>query len=79
MATCEEVSERVAELLEGKLPAGQRLALWVHFKMCPPCAAYYAQIALTVKTLGQIPPEEPPEPLKAEVLAAFRARNPPRT
>lgn len=79
MMTCQDATQRMADLLDGHLPAGQRLALWLHVKICPPCARYLQQLRLTAQTLQHLRRDEtPPDPLRDDLLDAFRKRNTPQ-
>ena len=52
MLTCEEVSELVGDYLDGRLPQGRRVAVWMHMAICGPCRRYRDQI-VTVTRLAK--------------------------
>jgi anti-sigma factor RsiW len=69
---CREVVELMTEYLEGALSAGDRARFEAHIAGCKGCQAYLAQLRTTLKVLGTMPDEPMPEPLKAELMQAFR-------
>jgi anti-sigma factor RsiW len=69
---CREVVELMTEYLEGTLSAGDRARFESHIAGCNGCQAYLAQLRTTLKVLGAMPDEPMPEPLKAELIQAFR-------
>ncbi|HLQ15801.1 MAG TPA: zf-HC2 domain-containing protein [Candidatus Eisenbacteria bacterium] len=70
--TCREVVELMSEYLEGTLSKGDRARFEDHLAGCDGCKAYLAQLRTTLRVLGTLPDEPVPEPLKAELLRAFR-------
>lgn len=74
MLTCRDVTERVTDYVEGAMPYGQRVSLWIHLAMCPHCRAYLRQYRDTIATLGQLPDEPPPPECRDELLRRFRDR-----
>jgi anti-sigma factor RsiW len=71
--TCREVVELMSAYLEGTLSVGDRARFEAHLTGCDGCTAYLAQLRTTLRVLGTLPDEPPmPEPLKAELLRAFR-------
>lgn len=78
MMNCLQATERMADLLDGRLPAGQRLAMWLHVKVCPPCGRYLQQLRDTANALSRIPPQPAPENLQRAVLDALRRNTSPR-
>ena len=44
MKSCQEVSRLYSESLDRPLPFHQRLALWMHMKMCRFCAGFAKQL-----------------------------------
>jgi anti-sigma factor RsiW len=70
--TCREVVELMSAYLEGNLSVGDRARFEAHLTGCDGCTAYLAQLRTTLRVLGTLPDEPMPEPLKAELLRAFR-------
>lgn len=70
--TCREVVELMTDYLDGVLSAADRARFEQHLTGCDGCKAYLAQLRTTRRLMGQIAHEPVPEPLKAELLNAFR-------
>jgi anti-sigma factor RsiW len=70
--TCREVVELMTEYLEETLSAADRARFEDHLAGCKGCTAYLAQLRTTMRILGTLPEEPMSEPLKAELMAAFR-------
>lgn len=79
MITCEEFAERVTAYLEGAVPMGERMGLWLHKMMCHHCRRYFNQMKLVVDLMGEVPEaepaDEPDEATKQDLLEQFRRRN----
>jgi predicted anti-sigma-YlaC factor YlaD len=73
MLSCREITERASDLLDGTLPWRVRVEMRLHLMMCRFCREYVRQMALLVRTLRRLPPEEPPPELQRELLTVFRA------
>jgi predicted anti-sigma-YlaC factor YlaD len=78
MITCEEFAQRVTAYLEGTVPMGERLGLWLHKTMCPHCRRYFNQMKLVVDLMGEVPEVDPAgcpdEAAKKDLLEKFRQR-----
>jgi len=74
MLTCRDVTERVTDYVEGEMPFGQRVSVWMHLAMCRHCRAYLRQYRDTITTLNQLPAEPPPPECRDELLRRFRER-----
>lgn len=46
MFKCNEVSRRVSESMDHKLPLYQRMLIWLHLLMCKYCARFRQQIII---------------------------------
>lgn len=67
----EQMQERISLLLDGALSPAEETALRAHLAECPDCAAFYeAFSALSSFVGGDL--EEPPETLRANVMAKLR-------
>jgi anti-sigma factor RsiW len=70
--TCKEVVELMTDYLEGALSASERGRFEDHLASCKGCQAYLAQMRITMRVLGTLPSEPMSEPLRAELMSAFR-------
>lgn len=77
MLTCQQLTEVLAEYLEGRMSFWRRMEFQMHLGMCKHCRAYVAQMKTTVRTLGSLPQEPMPPAIKAELLARFSSMTPP--
>ena len=73
MLNCREVSDRVSDFLDARLPLRVRLQMRLHLLMCRICREYVRQMALVVRALGRLPRNLPSAELQTELLAMFRA------
>lgn len=71
--TCREMTEVLADYLDGTMPAEDRMALDGHLDACPSCRAFLKTYEATIRLTGTIPCEEMPEDLKIR-LAIFALR-----
>jgi anti-sigma factor RsiW len=76
MLSCQEVTERVTDYVDGAMPFGQRVSLWMHLAMCRHCRAYLQQYRETIAIMNQLPDEPPPPECRDELLRRFRDRKP---
>jgi hypothetical protein len=76
MLNCRDVTERASDFIDARLPIRIRLEMRLHLLMCRFCREYLRQMALVVRTLRQLPSEQPSEVLKGELLQAFSAERP---
>ena len=70
--TCRELVELVTEYLEGALSPRDRLDFERHLVWCSFCRDYLDQVRATVEITGEVPGEEPPSPLREQLIEAFR-------
>lgn len=70
--TCREVVELMTDYLEGALSPADRARFEDHIAGCDGCTAYLAQLRTTKRALVALSEESLPEPLKADLLKAFR-------
>ncbi|MEJ7893460.1 MAG: zf-HC2 domain-containing protein [Solirubrobacteraceae bacterium] len=68
---CQEFVELVTDYLEGTLSRRDRRRLEKHLKACDGCDAYLKQVRLTVRSLGELPPEPVDPHVREHLLAAF--------
>jgi predicted anti-sigma-YlaC factor YlaD len=81
MITCEEFAQRVTAYLEGTVPMGERMGLWLHKVMCHHCRRYFNQMKLVVDLIGEVPEVDtagcPDQATKQDLLEEFRQRRAP--
>jgi len=70
--SCREVVELVSDYLEGALSRRDRRRFESHVSGCEACTAYLDQMRETVRLSGRLREEDVPEPVRAELVAAFR-------
>jgi anti-sigma factor RsiW len=69
---CRQIVELVTDYLEGALPPSDALDFERHLVYCSWCRDYLAQMRATIELTGSVPYEEPPSPLREQLIAAFR-------
>ena len=69
---CQEFVELVTDYLEGALPRRERKRLEAHLRGCHGCTAYLEQMRVTVRSLGELPPEPTDPHTRETLLRAFR-------
>jgi anti-sigma factor RsiW len=82
--TCQQITQFLADYLDGTLPIRQRAIFLVHLGLCRDCRRYlrgYRQTILAAREAGRVPgapsPGEMPEELVSAILAARSRTNPP--
>jgi anti-sigma factor RsiW len=69
---CVEVVELLTEYLEdARPPPAAEVA--AHLADCRDCDAYLSEMRETVRLLGAVPPQPPPEQVRRRLQALFRA------
>jgi anti-sigma factor RsiW len=76
MLTCQQLTERITDYLEGRLSLSQRLSFQTHIWRCGDCRAYLRQMKMTVRTLGSMPAAPVPAAVRDELLLRFRHARP---
>ncbi len=69
---CREAVELVTEYVEGTLDAPRRAAFEGHLGHCDWCRAYLEQIRITLRVVGDVPPEVVDPALERGLLDLFR-------
>jgi anti-sigma factor RsiW len=69
---CQELVELVTDYLEDRLPDDLRRRFDAHLTGCSGCRNYLDQMRLTIRALGELPPEAIEPGMKDRLLAAFR-------
>ena len=71
---CRDVVELVTEYLDEATDERLRRRISNHLRLCEGCRSYLDQLQATIATLGQTAAApEPPEPVRAGLISAFRA------
>jgi predicted anti-sigma-YlaC factor YlaD len=70
--TCREVVELVSDYLEGTLTGRDRRKVEKHLAGCDGCTAFLHQMKETIRLTGRITEDRVPEPVRQELVAAFR-------
>ncbi|WP_445151942.1 anti-sigma factor family protein [Baekduia sp. Peel2402] len=69
---CREVVELVTEYVEGTLDAERRVAFEAHLSCCDWCGAYLRQIRITLRVVGDLPPEAVDPAVERGLLDLYR-------
>lgn len=69
---CYETIDRMDLALDERLPPSDRPGFDEHLVECGPCRNYFAQLGVTVRSLGALPPAKEANPRRAELLECFR-------
>lgn len=69
---CDEFVEEVTAFMDGALDAEEEARFVEHLAICSGCERYLDQIRLTVRQLGELPPEGLDSDARRAILAAFR-------
>ena len=70
--TCREVVELMTDYLEGTLSPADRARFDDHIAGCDGCRAYLDQMRRTKRALVALAEESVPEPLRDDLVKAFR-------
>lgn len=68
--------ELVTEYLEDVMTPADRRGFEEHIARCDDCTVYLTQMRLTIRALGQLPPERLSDEAREQLLAAFRSSTP---
>jgi anti-sigma factor RsiW len=71
--TCKEVVELMTDYLDGVLSTRDRARFEEHMSGCDGCRAYLSELRTARMLMGRVAAEPVPEPLKAELMSAFRS------
>jgi predicted anti-sigma-YlaC factor YlaD len=58
MFECKDIAEEASNYLDGDLPLGKRIGLFLHLVICSCCREYLQQIKQTINTVTTIRPQE---------------------
>lgn len=73
--TCRQVADRASDLLDGKLPPGERERFECHLAACGSCTRFVQEIRQTVRRLNSLPREPMPPGMKERLLQALHDRH----
>jgi predicted anti-sigma-YlaC factor YlaD len=73
MLTCQGLSDKATEYMEGALPRAQRLSVWAHLRVCPACRRYLRQLRLAIGLARSATMAPPPDATEEKLVAMFRA------
>jgi anti-sigma factor ChrR (cupin superfamily) len=80
MITCEEFTDRITAYLEGSVPMGERMGLWMHALLCKHCRRYLRQFEAVIELVGELDraqPAELDEATRQRLLELFRQQHAP--
>jgi anti-sigma factor RsiW len=69
---CQQAVELVTDYLEGALSRRERRRLETHLKVCPNCAAYLAQIRMTIDLAGAVEPDDLSPEARQDLIDLYR-------
>lgn len=69
---CRELVELATEYFEGTLTPEQRAEVERHLGCCGWCRAYLEQLRITVRVVGDVPPEAVDPAVEAGLLELYR-------
>ena len=73
---CVEFVELVTDYLDDSIDETTRDKIEDHLRLCEGCRNYVGEVQATIATIGRIgkapPASDPPEPVRAGLIAAFR-------
>jgi anti-sigma factor RsiW len=70
--TCKEIVELMTDYLDGFLSPSLHARFEQHISGCDGCRSYLTQLKTARMLIGRTAAEPVPEPLKAELMNAFR-------
>lgn len=53
--SCEEIADRLSELLDGELDGKAAARVALHLAVCPRCAQFAVELDATIRALHQLP------------------------
>ena len=70
--SCREFVELVTAHLEGQLDGDTERRFGAHRADCEGCGRYLDQFLVTIRMLGDLPPDRLPDAVRDRMLAAYR-------
>lgn len=75
MMSCEEFTSLVTDYLDGRVPHGKKIGMWMHRMMCVRCRNYLRQIrelVTFIETHDEAPVIPVDDAIRSELLDRFR-------
>ncbi|MET8870235.1 zf-HC2 domain-containing protein [Nonomuraea sp. NPDC004580] len=72
--TCDELAELLTAYLDGALDRLDRDGIKAHLAGCEWCERYFEQFRVTIRALGDQPPEKLSAGVRDRLMVAFRER-----
>ncbi len=72
MMSCEELTKKVTDYLEGRFTLWERVSIQMHLGICRGCRAYLTQMKQTLEVVGKLPDAEDAPEVHDEVMERFR-------
>lgn len=76
--SCEEFADSVSDYLDGRVPYGKQIGMWLHGMMCAPCRRYLDQMREVVEMMGEVGEREQEDGVSGEVkedlMSQFRSK-----
>lgn len=69
---CRQAVELVTDYLEGALSPRERARLEEHLAACPHCTEYFAQMRITIATLGRVEADSLAPDARGELVDLYR-------
>jgi predicted anti-sigma-YlaC factor YlaD len=69
---CRQAVELVTDYLEGTLSRRDRRRFESHLKVCPNCAAYFEQIKVTIRLVGEIEADDLTPEARQDLVELYR-------
>ena len=61
METCEDIIDRISEIIDGEADAVPTVKFYAHLAMCKNCRRYYQQMVVVRDATGHVDPAEVPD------------------
>jgi anti-sigma factor RsiW len=69
---CQDLVEIVTDYLEGALSTADEARFERHLEACEGCSTYLDQMRRTIELTGRLTEGQIPEPMRSDLLRAFR-------
>ena len=75
MMSCEEFTSHISDFLDGRLPSGKKMGMWLHRLLCVRCRNYLRQTRELVTFIGahgRAPKIPLDDKVRSELVERFR-------
>ena len=72
--SCQNVTDRASDYLEGAIPPGERDRFGQHLATCVNCIRFFQEIRQTIHRLSSLPREPMPADMKERLRQALHSR-----